>query len=234
MLSVYWCEMSYNFVLTGKEPILQAEFNPPIYLEEDAQYVMGLVNFEAYNNIQNIYDGCNKFYYGKEVIVIPNGCYQIKDINDYIRAQVARNVIINITANNNTLRTHIKSTVPINFEPKDSIANLLGFKNKSLPLSHKPHISDYTANITKVNTVLINCNITTGSYINGEPEHIAYAFFPKVPPGFKIIESPDHVMYLPINAKIITNLVVIIQDQDREIINFNNETITIGFHLKKV
>jgi hypothetical protein len=37
----------------------------------------------------------------------------------------------------------------------------------------------------------------------GKPAHIIHQFFPNVPPGFKIVESPEHVIYLPISVNTI-------------------------------
>lgn len=73
-----------------------------------------------------------------------------------------------------------------------------------------------------------------GSYKNGKLHHIIYQFFPNVPPGYKIVEAPSNIVYLPINVKTISNVTVKIQDQDDKLLNFQGETITIRLHLKKI
>ena len=40
----------------------------------------------------------------------------------------------------------------------------------------------------------------SGSYVNGATKNTIYSFFPKVSPGYKIIESPVNLVYLPINS----------------------------------
>lgn len=86
----------------------------------------------------------------------------------------------------------------------------------------------------KVNAIKILCNIVTGTYDNGQLSHIIHEFFPTVPAGFKIVESPQSVIYLPINTKLINNITFKIVDQDGDLLNFRGETITIRTHLKSV
>jgi hypothetical protein len=234
--------MSYTFSFTGTESVLTAAFNPPIFLDSDLEYVMGLTSFETFNSIPNVTEKNNKFKYwdgmldyNKKTIEIPIGSYEIKDINEYLKSKMdpKKKEFVMITPNNNTLKTHIKSTHAIDFTDNDSVGNLLGFKQKVLK-SNTLHISDYPSNVVKVNSLLIECNITTGNYKNGAASHVIHQFFPSVPPGYKIIESPDHVTYLPISVKTITNITIKVLDQDGDLVNFRGETVTIGLHLKSI
>ena len=66
--------MSYSFVLTGNSSKLTAEFHPPIYLNEDIDYAIGVVNFETFNGIPNIDETNNLFIYdNNHKIQIPPG-----------------------------------------------------------------------------------------------------------------------------------------------------------------
>jgi hypothetical protein len=47
-----------------------------------------------------------------------------------------------------------------------------------------------------------------------------------------LVESPEHVIYLPISVNTIRNITLKIRVQDGELINFRNETVTVGRHLK--
>lgn len=215
--------------------MLTADFNPPIYLNSDREWVMALTNFETFNAIPNITEDNNKFTFGKKVITIPTGSYELTDIAKYVNSQLdsSKHEFVSIMGNNNTLKTIVKSTAELDFSKATSVGKLLGFKKRVL----KPNIiyeSDYQTNILKVNSLLIECNITTGNYKNGAPGHVIHQFFPSVPPGYKIIESPDHVTYLPVNVSTISNITLKIVDQDGDLVNFRGETVTIGLHLKGV
>lgn len=224
------------FMLSGKSSILTADFNPPIDLK-DGNYVLGLTNFETFNSIPNIDEGCNSIRVGKKEIIIPTGCYQVVDINKYIKHELkqdpkTKGTIFELTANNNTLHTHIKCSEDVDLRKLNSIAPLIGFKRKLLTKFGK-YPSDNIANVMSVNSILVECNITVNSYANGQPQHIIHQFFPNVPPGFKIVESPDHVIYLPISVNTLRNIVIKIVDQTGKLINFQQETITVGLHLQK-
>ena len=225
--------MSYSFVKSGNSSILTAEFNPPIYLE-DVPYVISLVNFETFNAIPNMDDRNNLMIHDDAYItVIPPGSYELEDINQYLKKHYEKDhITFDLFANNNTLRTHLKSSTQITFRD-DPIGKLLGFKNKDLE-PNVEHISDFPAEIINVNSLNIDCSIAEGSFLNGVPVHIIHQFFPSVSPGFKIIESPQNVIYFPVTAKVIDKITIKILDQGGDLVNFREETITLRLHLKKL
>jgi hypothetical protein len=221
------------FVLTGRSSILSSDFNPPINAS-NKKCTLGLTNFEVYNSIPNIQDGCNKFYFGYKQFTIPTGCYQLQDINKYLQdatGQLFPKSFLDIKANNNTLHCHIKATEDVDFTKPNTIAPILGF-GKKLLRKNQSHDLDEIADIMKINSICVECNITVSSFQNGKPAHIIHHFFHNVPPGFKIVESPEHVIYLPVSVNTIRNITLKIRDQDGELINFRNETVTVGLHLK--
>ena len=84
----------------------------------------------TYNSIPNIHENCNKFYVGEEIIVIPDGSYEIDAIEKYLQNFLSKkNINISLKANNNTLCCEILCSEEINFEKNDSIHELLGFKS---------------------------------------------------------------------------------------------------------
>lgn len=224
--------MSYTFTLFGDSSTINRNFYPPIVLDERSEYVLGLINFEVYNAIPNIDKNNNKFYSNSKIIEIPEGSYEVDDINKYLQRKVDSKTKLDIQANNNTLKCEIKSNQVINFEPNDSIGSLLGFEHRKLA-ANQLHESDYPVSIIKVNAICIECSITTNSYSNSKTVHILHEFFPRVPPGFKIIETPSQVIYLPINTSTISSLTLKIVDQDGKLINFRGEVVTVRLHLKR-
>lgn len=227
-------EDSLTLSLSGTSSTLEAQYFPPIELSADKHYVLGLVELLTFNSIPNIDTGKNKFYVGNEVIVLPTGSYEIEDIEKYLQEALApKGVSINLRPNNNTLRSVIKCNQNIDFRPQDSIARLLGFTQRELP-RNKTHSSELPVAILKVNALRVECNITSGAYINERKVHTIHEFFPAVPPGYKIIEVPSQVIYLPIAVKVIDHVQLRIVDQDEEPVNFRGEIITIRLHIKEV
>lgn len=225
-------DRSFTFTFTGNQSILESVYFPPIELSSEKNYVLGLVDLYTYNSIPNIQENCNKFYVGEQVIVIPDGSFEIDAIEKYlINVLTKKKISLSLKANNNTLRCEIFCSEEINFDKKDSIHQLLGFTQKKLE-ANKLHLSDQPINIIKVNSIRIECNIIDGAYINGQKVYTIHEFFPSVPPGFKIIEIPKKVIYLPVKTRIISNIQLRIVDQNGNLVNFRGENISIRLHLK--
>lgn len=227
--------MSTTIAITGNTSVLSADFNPPIYLDDDKDYFLGLADFETFMSIPNIEPGKNKFYIGDKVITIPEGTYDIEDIENYIKNIVGNlfgeKIIFSLKPNTNTLKCHIHCSKSIDFTKKDSIGKILGFLERKIEPFVKNE-SDQVTNISKVNAICIDCNICVGSFNNGKPVHIIHQFFPAVAPGYKIVESPLPILYFPVSVKTINNITVKIVDQDGDLINFRKEIITVRLHLK--
>lgn len=243
---------SYLFMLSGRNSTLVSTIDPPLELPDNKVFVLGFLNFVGYNSIPNVDETNNCFaieleknvsadkqkpVYIKEkrVITIPNGSYEIKDIETYLKDALSKEyrTTISLTANLNTLRCDLKTTFPIDFTAPNSIGRLLGFKPRILA-GGKKHVSDHPINISKVTSLRVHCNLIANSYDNGKPVHVLHTFTTKVDPGFKINESPTNAIYLPINKKHINEIIVEIQDQDGKDVNFNDELITITLHLKEL
>ena len=232
--------MSLTLTLSGNESTLNAEYFPPIVLKSN-YYVCGLIDFQTYNSIPNVDEFNNLLHVGDNVITFPIGSYEIEDINNLIQTKIieinknkksgSKKSEIKLKANNNTLKCEVISSEDIDFSKPNSIGAILGFSKKILE-ANVYHESDLYVDINRVNAVRIECNIIEGTYINNQTAHILHEFAVKVSPGYKIVEAPRNVIYLPVNVKRITSLCLKFVDQDGKDINFRGEKITARLHLK--
>jgi len=85
----------------------------------------------------------------------------------------------------------------------------------------------------EIDSLYVNCDLINGSYSNGNNSTSTYSFFPGVRPGAKIIEKATHLVFLPINRRILSNITFWISDQSGKIVNFRNLNISIRFYLRK-
>lgn len=226
--------MSITLTLNGNSSILNANYFPPIALEED--YECSLIDFHTYNSIPNVDEDNNLFHIGDNIIEIPIGSYELEDIADYLESEYEHLTngakSIKIEANNNTMRVEITTSHDsIYFNKKRTIGKLMGFNKKTLN-GGSNYLSELPVNILKVNTIRIDCNIAVGSYINGERAHTIHEFGINVSPGYKMDEIPRNLIYLPLNTKEISSIAVTIVDQNSELINFRGENITLRLHLR--
>jgi hypothetical protein len=229
--------MSYVFSFNGATSSLNSYFPENIDVSE-GNWVMGLTGFEAYNTVPNIDQSNDTFYYYEprteepKKFKLQHGAYNIEDLEDAIKQQLPADVEFQLVDNPNTQQCIILSNAKIDFSRSNTLRELLGFKQKVLDAGVS-HTSENHVQINRINSIRINCNITTGSFNNGAPAHIIHEFFPTVPPGYKIVEEPQHIIYLPINVRRIDYINLSITDQDGIPLNFRGDRISVRLHLKR-
>lgn len=222
--------MSFTLSITGCDTSLSTYYSPALQLA--GEYECGLVFFSTFNSIPNIDNNNNKFYYGDNGIVeIPEGSYELSDITDYLKSNL-KDCTFRLTCNNNTLSTKIFCSQDIHFEKTGSIGRILGFGNILLK-SNIFHESLYPVSILPTTIVRIECDIVSGSYINGKPSHTIYEFAPNVPPGYRIIEIPKNLIYFPVNQNTVSEINIKILDANNNLVNLRKEEIQLYLHLRR-
>ena len=88
-------------------------------------------------------------------------------------------------------------------------------------------------NILTINSILVNIGIISGSYINSSIQPTIYSF-PNVCPGYKIIENPHNLLYLPITSDTIHSITVWLTDQNGNELNLRGENLSMRFHLREI
>lgn len=175
-------------------------------------------------------------------IEIPTGTYELDDIISSLNAELAElkmdysgdeRLKIEVVLNKNTLTTEIRSNTYIDLRHEKSIGYVFGFKDSHVLAPNVIHKSDNVVKISTVNAIKIECNIVAGAYCNGKLGHTIHEFYPSVGAGFKIIEVPQNVIYLPLTVHSIDNLTIRCVDQDNKLVDFRGETITLRIHIKK-
>ena len=98
-------EDTLTLSLSSYSSILEAQYYPPIELKPDRNYVLGLVDLLTFNSIPEVDTYNNKLYVNKQIVEIKVGRYEIDDLE------------IVLKANNNTVRSSIKCSHSIDFQP---------------------------------------------------------------------------------------------------------------------
>ena len=228
---------SFQIIVSGNKSSFNTRLNPKIELDRDKLYEIALVNLETYYCFPNIDETNNVFVYSTdngnswEKIKIPVGSYEIDDLNNTIQFEMEKRghydeinneYYINISANSNTLKSVliIESGYQVDFNQQNSLSKVLGFTGTKYEEGF--HESENVVNILTINSILVNIDMISGSYVNGATKNTIYSFFPKVSPGYKIIESPVNLVYIPLIIDTIDNLNVSITDQDDHLLNLRN------------
>ena len=229
-------DLSWNELTTKR-------FNNPLLQRSIRGIIVGKSGYYSFPNID---ETNNVFVYSPDngnswvKIKIPEGSYEIDDINNTIQHEMEKrghydpineDYYINIPANSNTLKSVLilEEDHQVDFNNQNSIAKVLGFTGTKYTEGF--HESENVVNILHINSILVNIDIVSGSYVNGTMKNTIYSFFPKVSPGYKIIESPVNLAYLPLTMDTIDSFNVSITDQDDHLLNLRNEKLTIRFHI---
>lgn len=257
----YFLAMSTTFQLTSTgSSVLSANFYPPIELDIKKQYGLGLIGFYSYHSIKNISEKNNVI--GLEVIspndgrrvlkeiFIPPGAYEIDEINRCIQTYLWKIInpdikpekqsevddLFNLVANNNTLKCEIKSSFVVRFDGANSLGALLGFDNAMYP-AFVTNESTMPVNIMNFGLIRLDCNIISGSFINGKEAHTLFSFNLDVEPGYKLVKEPHNIIYLPVippGRQYIDNITIQVVADSGALIDFGGETINIIVELKAI
>lgn len=231
--------------MDGNTSSLRCNLFPALSLSGNKQWEMALLDFTTYNSIPNVTEGVNnELHYFREYnedsktyslpgkVVLPTGSYEIEDINRKLQEEIGGSKIL-LQANNNLLKSQIKSSYYLDFTPAKSIGSLLGYPKKTGILAPNTlYVGMDKVDIVKVNTINITCNIVQGSYKDGVNKHILHSFYPTVSPGFKIVEKPHNLVYLPLNTTYISDIELNVLDQDGNFVDFREEVISVRLHIK--
>ena len=239
---------SFYILLSEKSTHIKTKFRPLIQLDKDRKYEMALVNLETYFSFPNMDSSNHNFRYSPDNgatwvnINIPEGSYELVDINEYIQRIMRENghydstsdeYNITLEANNNTLKSvlNIAANYMVDFTPENSVRSVLGFN--ALMYSSGYNESENIVNILSVTSLRITSDIIGSSYSNGSNENTIYSFFPSVGPGYKIIEVPVNLVYLPITMNTISSMETKLIDQNGKLINLRGEELSIRFHIRE-
>lgn len=182
-------------------------------------------------------DGTEVEVHYYKYIIVPPGSYEFIDLVKYLSdAMIKLDSLahLSIDIDKRTLKCRLQSNKDIIFAAsRNTMGSIFGFKDNKLD-KNILHTSERIVRITSTNAVKIESNITTGAYSNNKLMRTLHEFYPAVDVGYKIVEVPRHVIYLPVSVRSIHNFSVRVVDQDDNLIDFRGETITLRVHIKRI
>lgn len=244
---------SNTFTLTGNSSRLSCNIFPEVVLDEKYDYSCALLEFTAYHSIPNITEANNRvqFYWESDRkpaegpkdgqlthFDIPPGSYEAHEILDFIKNYFKKHShSFDYIVNKNTFKTTIECSTALYTGAKNSnniLRHIFGFKEEKLFELNTRTTSNDIIKIANQDVVRVGCNIVSGSYVNGERSHSIYEFATnKVEVGYKIIERPRNLIYLPITTQRLNYIEISLVDQNGAPIDFRGETVTCRIHIKK-
>ena len=136
-----------------------------------------------------------------------------------------------LTVNTITMKVEMRCDYIIVF-PRYSIRSILGFETESYEPSL--HISEGIPQVSAINVINVECNIVKGSFRNGKRSNTLYSFYPSAPSGYKLVETPSNILFLPVSVQEVSNVTLRLTDQSGNLIHLNNEEVTIHLILREI
>jgi len=239
---------SFFILMRDESTHIKTRFNPFIQLDKTKKYEMALVNLETDYSFPNIDISNNNFRYSPDNdttwfdIGITEGSYEIADINAYIQRIMKSNGhydsfndkhYITISANNNTLKSivDIGAGYKVDFTTVNTISSVLGFNREIYSEGYNE--SGNIVRIINISSLNVTSDVIGSSFTNGVTKNIIYSFFPTVGPGYKIVQEPLNLIYLPVILSTISQMETKLEDQNGNLINLRGEELTIRFHIRE-
>ena len=173
---------SLQIIVSNNKTRFRTRFNPPIQLDKNKQYEIALVNLETYYSFPNIDATNNYFRYSPDdgdtwfEMCIPEGSYDIININDTIQQKMRQNghfdpTNIAISANSNTLKSVLilGNNYQVDFRHPNSISRVLGFYNDIYTLGFQE--SENVVNILSINIIIIIIRQPLCPVVGRRPQH---------------------------------------------------------------
>ncbi len=233
--------MNCLFSLTHVSSELSQDYFPPIELEPDSTYILGLTSFNTHRCILNVVNGVNNMfqYLNREKAVVTiyllEGSYEITDIGSYINNKIFKKtgegMALQLTPNTITFKVELQCLYQ--FMTENSIDSILGFSDGVLN-AEMWHKSNLLVQISRVAKINVECNLIDGSYRDGKPCHTIYSFFPNINRRHKINEHPVYPLYFNVSTRTISHISLCVTDQCGNLIDFNGEEICVQLNLKKL
>ena len=229
---------SQQIIVRSTKTDFDTIYKEPIELSNEKEYEIALVDLETYYSFPNISDHNNFIDYFNVLtqeakrIIVPKGSYIYSDLVKEIYRQLNGEDAFKLSANANTFqsRLEIKPNYRVRFL-QNSLKSVLGFTGDIY--DEGTHFSENIINIMSITSILIHIDIINGSYVEGSKKPVVYSFYPKVSPGYKIIQKPHNPIYLPIVRKNISTLNVRITDQNNDLLDLRGEEVVIRFHIRE-
>lgn len=226
-----------NISISGTGPIISTSLHPPLDLV--GNYECALLHFCTHNFIPNLNQQNSKFYCGNNYeFTVPTGVYDLSDLEQCLintvkdSELISKDFVLSIEGDSNTSKCLLYCSEDIDFDHSDTFNSLLGFEKKIYE-ANKYHESENNVTIQACTIIRVECDIISQSYLNGKVSHSIYEFPLNVPPGFKIIEIPSKVVYLPVKNNLVNSITIRLTDENGKLIDFGKENIYLRLHIRK-
>ena len=216
ILAIYTSSVCQDF-----ESFLRTQID---LVEDDIKLVL-----DEYNSSFNTYELDPGFYTFKDV---SEALYNILQI-EYPGPS---NVIV-IEYDDVTMETKLDvrdGIIAIRFDEKSFFSSILGFTSGWDYKNNNKYTSQKILNLGSTNKIHLKCDVIDGSVVNGLRQPILCSFVLDKKPGYKVFSEPETCHYKKINKSVLNTITFYLEDENNEVVDFNDETFTSTLQMVKI
>ena len=136
-----------------------------------------------------------------------------------------------------TMKTKLvvrSGNIGIRFDEKSFFNTVLGFTPGWDYKHYKKYTSQKVVNLGSTNKIHLKCDCIDGSVVNGLRLPILYSLVLDKLPRHKVFSEPETIHYKKINKSVLNTITYYLENDNNEIINFNQETLTFTLQMIKI
>ena len=231
---------NFYIMVNDTQSKIKNTFSPPLAGKGYEVALIGLSTYYSYPNVDETNNTIILKGGGHHTTInLPRGCYELDEINESITKLMKwteKTAKVVIGKNKITLRATLlikEAGWSVEFPKENSLGSVLGFDSKEYKYREEPYISEKIVNILSVNSILVHCDMISGSMMDGVKSPVIFNYSPNVIPGSKIVGDPVTPIYLPVSKDVINELNIWVTDQDNRLLDLQGEKIVLTFHMRE-
>ena len=124
--------------------------------------------------------------------------------------------------------------IAIRFDEKSFLCNVLGFTPGWDYKHYNKYISQKIVNLSSTNKINLKCDCIDGSIQDRVRQPILFSFVLDKPAGYKVFCEPETIHYKKINKSVLNTITFYLEDDNKEVIDFNDETLAFTLQMIKI
>ena len=123
--------------------------------------------------------------------------------------------------------------IAVNFDEQSFFKTILAFTSGSNYKHYNKYTSQKVVNFSSTNKIHLKSDVIEGSVVNGFRQPILYTFVLNKPKCYKVICEPETIPFKK-NKCVLNNITFHSENDNKEEVSFNGETLTFTLQLIKI